>query len=166
MNPQEEHTLVELLSKLRFPCSPEVFRAIYQNLVIVAVEVAIFTPDGKIILMPRPPDDPWAGIVHIPGSVLTPGTTEQETLLRALREVGAPELFSTPVFINRYHFMKGSAPTENKLGQEVGLLFGCVYSGPIPQDAVLADPHALPANVMPHHRAMIADGYQWFLSRS
>lgn len=162
MAPGEERVLIEMLKLLRPPYSQDLFDAYCANFPTIAIERAIFTEEGRIVLLPRSPTDPWfAGMVHIPGSVMLLGEAEETVFSRAGREIGAGDLPGT--FIDRLHFPKGKGPDENLRGQETALLFGSVLPAghTLPTQAVLAYPGSLPENTIGFHRKLIARAVQW-----
>lgn len=162
MAPNEEFVLIEMLKLLRPPYSQDVFNAYCSTFPTIAIERAIFTPEGRIVLLPRSPTDPWfAGKVHIPGSVMLQGEAEETVFHRAGREIGAGEL--PGVFIDRLHFPKGEGPGENPRGQETALLFGSELPADyvLPPQALLAFPGSLPENIIGFHKKLVGRAAEW-----
>lgn len=148
-------SMAEGLRSLSWPLSQEMFLAVLALVPTVAVEVVIFTREEHIVLLPRPDNDPFfSGKVHIPGSIVRRGDTEENTLARAVREIGLP--VSPAKFVDRVHVPMGTGPLENPRGQEIGLVFTASLVVPTPVDLMTADPWDLPANMIEFQREMVA----------
>lgn len=164
MNNDEEKSLVQLLNKITWPVSPEVFNALLGAVPTVAIEVQVITELGNVVLLPRPVGDTlFAGIIHGPGTVIRRGDTEESALMRAVRELGGANV-SRPEFIDRVHVPMGDGFMQCVRGQEIGLLFGVEISYPMPSHLLnhIYNPKILPGNVLSFHRPMIARAIEWW----
>lgn len=169
LSAEELKQLIALLKRVRFPVPPDLFQAWCAAFSTTAIELVVFTPEGKVFLLPRPEDDPWfAGEVHGPGTVILPIDLSKQTVLERLmrREIGGEKGLTRPQLIDWFVFPRGNGAHENPRGHEVGILFGSVYTGTeIPEGVTLGDPENLPENIIVFHRDLIAAAYEWFKRR-
>jgi hypothetical protein len=166
LSADELKQLIALLKRVRFPVLPDLFQALCAAVSTTALELVIFTPEGKVFLLPRPEDDPWfADQVHGPGTVILPIDLSKQAILNRLmrKEIGGKKGLTRPQLIDWFVFPRGSGEHENPRGHEVGILLGAVYTGTkIPNGVTLGDPEDLPENLIVFHRDLIATAYEWF----
>lgn len=151
----EEQELCQLLQKMTWPVSHEVFNTLCGTIITNPIELAVLrqTENETDVLMIERHDkffDGW----HIPGTVVCPGDTEESALKRLIeKEVGAT--VSRPRFIDRMHFPKGTGEGENPRGQEISLLFVCEIGGEYKGPGKFFPVGNIPETTLTSHKVLI-----------
>lgn len=163
LNKQEGKQLADLLGKLSFPCSPEVFNALCNNLITNPYELAVLkgrlSGNPEVLMIYR--EDNWYKGWHIPGTVMLPGDTEESAFRRLVtKEVGGD--VTTAEFVDRMHFKAGNGYGENPRGQEISLLFTCDLVGEVYSRRGKFFPlNKIPKNTLTSHVALIERVRRW-----
>lgn len=116
LNQKEIKSLVALLKKVRLPAPYPVFAALAKSVTLVAVDIAVMSSEGSILLTHR--TDAWYDCWHIPGGILLHGENPQDAAIRVARvELGGKA--------SRLQFIHYFFETTVR-GNEVVLLFKAV----------------------------------------
>jgi|SRR3989344_153494 len=160
----EETTLITLLEKLTPPYPPEIFHAICQSFVTVAIELAVIRTrrNVKEIFLIERHDADFNGW-HLPGSVILPSETVEDKVANLISsEVG--DIVNTATFIRWFEFMKGEGANECARGQEFGLLYTLHISETVEigkeiKNGIFVSLKETPSNIwqniLPHHKTII-----------
>jgi hypothetical protein len=121
----EQDELARLLAKLTWPVPEKTFRAICENLIMTAVELAVLrgSKSNPEVFMVFRDDSYWPeGQWHMPGTILLPGKvlgTAMPGLIE--REVG--RIINEPHFVGCYDLPKGGGYGQSRRGQVVSRLY-------------------------------------------
>lgn len=152
LNKKEEGILITLLAKLsqRKSYSREVFEALSRTSPRIAIEaVALRKREGviEVFLTRRPPDDVYANLLHVPGTIIRNKEKFTETWERLEEEFRAP-VVSEPKLVEVFNNLK------ERRGHFISLVFACEISGE-PATGKFFPIANLPDDLIDHHRPMI-----------
>jgi len=159
----EADQLASLLKRATWPVPLSVFYPLMAFVPTNAIELVVIVDDyfatqPRVMLFPRPDSDPFfAGMVHSAGVVVMRGDTEASALARVMtKELGGTENVSQPRFVGNIFVPMGPLPDGNPRGQEIGHVYYTRWDRvPLPDNAMLCDPDALPDNIIGFHRNII-----------
>jgi hypothetical protein len=120
---KEEKQLLDLMGKIKFPVSKEIFDAWCSNFTINTVELAVIRINKsgvKEIFLTYRQDQFFDGW-HIPGSVVLPTETVESKLKKLINKEFADMVVSEPKFFCWFERVVGR--DKELRGQEMGLLF-------------------------------------------
>jgi len=156
MKKDENSITAELMNKLIFPLSKEVFEAWASNFPTVPFELAIIR--GEEILLSRREDDDkfWPNLLNLPGTIIRQNEKFMEAYNRLVKsEVGIEgKDLGTPVFRKCFEFLKGSGDNENPRGHEISLLFQ-VNTDRIFPKGMFFKLSEIPKDIVSHHRIIL-----------
>lgn len=153
----EEEILVNLMERVEFPVSPRIFDVWCNKFTVNVVELATTRLNSsglrEILLIYRKDKffDGW----HIPGSVILPCRTVNDTISKIVSsELGNVSL-STPIFLNWFEKVVGV--DRNLRGQEMSLLFHSNIDGFFKESesAKFFSFDNIPGNLIESHRILI-----------
>jgi ADP-ribose pyrophosphatase YjhB (NUDIX family) len=122
----EIKTFIELIKKLQWPVSPDIFDALCEALIMCPIELAVIRNGNKgpeLLLHHRVKDKYFDGTTwHMPGTIMKPGQTP-ETAFAALIEREVGKVTTEPEYIGTYDIPKGVGFGECARGQERSRFF-------------------------------------------
>ncbi len=150
LSKDEVQKLAKLLSRLTWPLPHAVFHQLVTIMPTNPIELAVFDQEGRILLIPRPPEDKEFQGHHMPGTVRRFGE-EIPTALNRLLQSEAKAAVSTPVNLGWWHC---NADDESPR-DAIALLYACRLQGTYTGRGQFFDPENPPQNTLKHHKIMI-----------
>lgn len=151
----EQKELLTLMDKLEFPLPSAVFEAWCRVFGNVCAEIAVMrTSNGVHEMLLTYRDDEYFKGWHIPGSIMLPGETIEDTRDRVMRvELSIEPVVST--FIHWFQRMYGTGIGESTRGYELAFLFSIdssrVKDFPMNEKAKFFALDHMPSDLIPNH---------------
>lgn len=140
----------------------EAFYAFCESFISPVVDVIpyrVVNNEIEILLIYR--KDKYYDGFHIPGSIIVPGKTSDETLDIVIgKELGNKADIGGKHFIKILNTMKGSGVGFDERGQDLKLLYACEVRGEVLEGDWFSK-NNLPTNIIPEHQQVIPEIIDW-----
>jgi ADP-ribose pyrophosphatase YjhB (NUDIX family) len=139
----------------------EAFFAFCGSFISAPIEVAILNANDSRQLLLTHRRDPYFNGWHLPGKVLVPGKTAEETLSELIDdEIGVSAQVDIIESLGTIDIMKGDEQNESPRGQERKTLYIGFAHGELTRGRWF-DLYGLPQSILPQHTSAIALIRKW-----
>ncbi len=156
----EEITLIELLGKMKWPISKDVFHALMPKVVSVPLELCTLDQEGRVLMIHR--TDPEYTGYHMPGTVLRDNEDVPTALTRLIHEELSGSPVATPKNIGWVEVKRGTGEGEDQGRHQISLLYLTHIEGAYRGKGEFFPLDAIPDDTLSHHK-MLAEKFRQYI---